>query len=152
MQGKDFVIRDFRTGDQAAARELILEGLREHFGEDFTPERNLDLDDIAAFYADGVFLVALMGERLVGTGVILPEGNGTARVKRMSVAATMRRMGIGFRLLEALCDRAKEAGCQKIVLETTSTWEGAKAFYRRAGFKVVGAWGGNTHFERVCGG
>lgn len=154
------VIRDFQADDQPAARELILEGLREHWGEDFAPGRNPDLDDIAASYGEGVCLVALLGDSLVGTGMLIPERGGAvkgggvpagervARILRMSVASVLRRQGIGSRLLESLCTRARENGYRKIVLETTSTWEDAKAFYREAGFKVLGERDGDTHFER----
>ncbi|OQX60887.1 MAG: hypothetical protein B5M51_09575 [Anaerolinea sp. 4484_236] len=125
------IIRDFQTDDQSLARELILSGLREHWGDAFA----------------GVFLVALAGERLVGTGALIPERPGVARIARMSVAADMRRHGVGRQILQTLCSRARERGCQKIILETTSTWEGAAAFYRDFGFKVIGAWDGDTHFE-----
>lgn len=141
-------IRDFQADDQPAARQLILEGLREHWGEDFIEGQNPDLDDISNHYADSTFLVALKGQHLVGTGALIPEGEGIARVERMSVRLENRRAGIASRLLEALFQRAREGGIHKIVLETTSTWEGAKAFYRDAGFKIVGEWDGDTHFER----
>ncbi len=141
------IIRDFQTDDQSLARELILSGLREHWGDAFAPGQNPDLDDIAAFCRVGVFLVALAGERLVGTGALIPERPGVARIARMSVAADMRRHGVGRQILQTLCSRARERGCQKIILETTSTWEGAAAFYRDFGFKVIGAWDGDTHFE-----
>ena len=151
MQNNGFVIRPFREDDQAPARELILAGLREHWGDGFDPNQNPDLDVISKSYEKGVFLVALAGERLVGTGALIPEGAGRGRILRMSVATEMRRQGVGIQLLKALCERAKERGYNKIVLETTSTWEGAQAFYRDFGFKVVGTWGGDTHFERGLG-
>lgn len=43
-------IRDFQVDDQSPARALILAGLREHWGEDFDPAQNPDLDDIGVFF------------------------------------------------------------------------------------------------------
>jgi len=124
-----------------------LAGLREHWGDAFDSAQNPDLDNIAASYGAGVFLVAFSGERLVGTGALIPEGEGVARILRMSVATDLRREGLGSQILQALCDRAHESGASKIVLETTSTWEGVKAFYQDIGFTVVGERGGDTQFE-----
>lgn len=139
------LIRPFRPEDQAAARGLILDGLVEHWGF-LDPTKNPDLDDIASTYADGTFLVAWSGDELVGTGALVREADGVARIVRMSVATYLRRRGIGTLILKRLCGEAQAAGYSQIVLETTSTWEGAIAFYGRNGFRVIGSRDGDTHF------
>lgn len=144
--GYPIVIRDFQPADQDEARNLILNGLHEHWGDAFDPSQNPDLDDIATSYQGGRFLVARAKGRLVGTGAFLPEREGVARILRMSVAADLRHRGIGGQLLKALCKEAKKRGFPKIVLETTSTWHGAIAFYRDFGFDVVNVSGEDTHF------
>ena len=45
-------VRDFTAGDQAEVRELVLQGLGDHWGT-IEAWRNPDLDDIAASYAGG---------------------------------------------------------------------------------------------------
>jgi ribosomal protein S18 acetylase RimI-like enzyme len=141
-------IRPFERRDQAAAKALILEGLVEHWGT-LDPTLNPDLNDIAATYAEGCFLTAWQGERLVGTGAILPEAGveGTARVVRMSVARDCRRQGLGRALLDALCAAAREAGYRRLVLETTATWQGVIDFYKAYGFRPLGVQEGDMHFE-----
>lgn len=154
-------IRPFERRDQAAAKALILEGLVEHWGA-LDPTLNPDLDDIAATYVDGCFLTAWQnpspsvggseggdGERLVGTGAILPEPDdeGVARVVRMSVARDCRRRGIGRALLDALCMAAREAGYRRLVLETTATWHGVIDFYETYGFRALGVREGDMHFK-----
>jgi GNAT superfamily N-acetyltransferase len=116
----EIVIRPFRPEDQAEARALILDGLKEHWGE-IDPARNPDLDDIASSYAGGFFRVAVRGGRIVATGALLPRGNGAAEIVRMSVARGERRQGIGSAVLRQLLDDARAAGCRRIILETTST-------------------------------
>ena len=139
------MIRPFRPEDQGAVKALILAGLEAHWGAlDLT--KNPDLDDIATAYSDAIFLTAWSGERLVGTGALVHEAEGIARIARMSVAADMRRRGVGKALLARLCEEAETAGYRQIVLETTSAWQDAIAFYTRFGFRVIGAWDGDTHF------
>jgi len=58
------VVRRFDPSDQEHARALILEGLKEHWGQ-IDPSLNRDLDDIAVTYKDGLFLVACRGPDLI---------------------------------------------------------------------------------------
>lgn len=140
-------IRSFRARDQAAARRLILSGLQERWGH-LDETKNPDLDDIAASYEGGVFLVAYAEERLVATGALLAEGERVGRIVRMSVARDVRRRGVGRRMLQALLEAARIRGYGKIVLETTATWADAIAFYRREGFRPLGIRDGDVHFEK----
>lgn len=140
-------IRPFRTADQAAAKALILAGLEEHWGR-LDPDKNPDLDDIAAAYAPGLFLVLYVGHRLVGTGALLPEGEACGRIVRMSVARTERRKGYGRLILDALTEQARRAGFNQLVLETTTTWQDAVAFYTRNGFQPTHEAAGDTHFVK----
>lgn len=138
-------IRPFTPADQAAARSLILAGLQEHWGT-LDPNLNPDLDDIARHYAHGVFLTAWQDGGLVGTGALVEEAPGVARIVRMSVDRRRRRAGIGWRILSRLIDHARAHGFRRIVLETTDTWDDAIAFYRRCGFHLTGHHDGEAHF------
>jgi len=140
-------LRPFQARDQAAARNLILDGLRQRWGK-LDETKNPDLDDIAANYADGFFLVACLRDEVIGTGALIPEAPGVGRIVRMSVACSQRRRGVGRRILEALLERAQAAGYRRVVLETTATWEDAIAFYRRHGFQKIAIRDGDAHFAR----
>jgi putative acetyltransferase len=138
-------IRPFRPEDQTEAKTLILEGLKEHWGS-IDPQMNPDLDDIAASYAGGFFLVAVLGDRIVATGGLIPRAAGVAEIMRMSVANGQRRRGIGSAVLRRLLEDAKAAGYQKIILETTATWDEAIAFYQKHDFRLTYLRGGDTFF------
>lgn len=142
----DLLIRPFRPEDQAAARQLILADLEERWGK-LDPSLNPDLEDIAASYAEGLFLVAFLGGRLVGTGAVLRRGE-EAWVCRMSVAAELRRRGLGRQILERLAEQARAWGCSFLRLETTATWRDAAAFYLSQGFQPVEERGGDIYFEK----
>jgi GNAT superfamily N-acetyltransferase len=138
-------IRPFSPADQAHAQRLILEGMKEHWGC-IDPARNPDLKDIAANYPEGAFIVPVRGREFVGTGALVAENLETARIVRMSVARNHRRSGIGTALFQHLCGLAIAAGYRWIVLETTSSWSDAVAFYEEMGFRVSRIEEGNTHF------
>lgn len=148
-------IRRFEAQDQAAAKRLILAGMAEHWGL-LDPNLNPDLNDIGASYADALFLVAWLGEKMVGTGALVArsdDGAGkpaVAEIVRMSVASDQRRLGIGNAILRRLCEEGKRLGFRRIILETNANWEGAVAFYQRFGFGVThyeeGAFGRKVYF------
>jgi GNAT superfamily N-acetyltransferase len=154
LASDQLTIRPFCPADQAAAKQLVLTGLGEHWGW-IDHSLNPDLNDIATSYAGGIFLVAYLGDTLVATGAltpeVTPEGIHALRVERMSVAAALRKQGLGRRLLDALVVYARTQGCSLLVLETTSTWTDAVSFYLRYGFAVVEERDGETHMKLEVG-
>lgn len=142
----EIILRDFQPADQAAVKDLVLSGLAEHWGV-LDPSKNPDLDDIARSYAGATFLVAHCQGQIIGTGALVPRKNSTAEVMRMSVAPNWRRQGIGRMILQALVDRARQAGYRRIILETTETWQEVIAFYLRFGFWITHHKDGDVYFE-----
>lgn len=139
MKPVEFVrILPFEPENQVAVKELILSGLVEHWGW-LDPTKNPDLEDIAAHYADGLFLVAWHHQELIGCGALIPRSAKTAEIVRMSVAKTWRRQGIGRLILQQLCDLAQDQGYTQVVLETTASWQAVIQFYLSYGFRI-------THF------
>ena len=149
MDTQQISIRPFERRDQDAVRSLILDGLAEHWDQ-VDPALNPDLNDIGASYAGATFLVAWLGGGIVGSGALVARSDHVAEIVRMSVATEYRRHGIGREILERLCQEARESGIHSIVLETSSTWSDAIAFYKRFGFRVThhhdGQFGGEVHF------
>lgn len=144
-QSQTYSIQPFSPEDQHEARNLVLAGLVEHWGF-LDPTLNPDLNDIAASYADGLFLVARQGDTIVGTGALLPRSDDTAEIMRMSVSSTLRRSGLGSAILLHLCEYAKAMGYHKLVLETTSTWQEVIEFYLKFGFQITHFQDGDTYF------
>jgi ribosomal protein S18 acetylase RimI-like enzyme len=138
-------IRPFQAKDQHAAKRLILAGLVEHWGW-LDESKNPDLDDIAASYRDGLFLVGLAEGRLVATGALKPAPENSVEIVRMSVATDCRRRGYGRDLLNALIRAAKEQGAAQVVCETTSTWTETIRFYEQYGFQRSHEKEGETFF------
>ncbi|HSH82966.1 MAG TPA: GNAT family N-acetyltransferase [Herpetosiphonaceae bacterium] len=148
MSHPDFAIRPFTPADQVAARDLVLDGLGEHFGW-IDPSRNPDVDDIAAHYlARGhLFVVAHIGETLVGTGALIAVDEQTGRLVRMSVHRRWRRRGLGRALVAHLIAAARERGYRRVVVETNKDWWDAIVLYRQCGFHEYDVDEGSVYLE-----
>ena len=138
-------ITPFEKKYQSETRALILQGLGEHWGW-IDEDINEDLEDIASYYRDGLFVLAWIDNNLVGTGALMPEDKGVVRVVRMSVLESYRRQGIGNIILDYLISQARSMGCHMIVAETTSTWTDAIGFYEDYGFNLIEYRDGSAHF------
>jgi len=138
-------LSQFEAQDAEAVSDLIVRGLAERWGG-YDPACNPDLEDFAGCYKSSVILVARRGPRIVGVGVLQPEGVDTARIVRMSVAADCRRQGIGTQILRGLLQAARARGCRRVVLETTASWESAVKFYAGRGFIAAEVRDGDQHF------
>ena len=142
---QDVTVLPFQPENQAEVKNLILAGLAEHWGT-IDPSKNPDLNDICSTYANTIFLVAWLQNRIIGSGALIPKSDNTAEVVRMSVAADMRRQGIASQILQKLCDHARSNGYQHIVLETTETWHEVIEFYKRFGFQITHSLNGDVYF------
>jgi GNAT superfamily N-acetyltransferase len=128
-------IRAFHPRDNAAARALIVAGLRERF-PDYRDELNADLLDIAAHHH--AFLIGELCGQIVATGGLKLEDASTVTVARMSVAAEARGQGFAKMMLKALLDVARDGGFRRAILLTGTDWITATTLYEGAGFKRVG--------------
>lgn len=135
----DIVIRDFRPQDQERVKDLILQGLGEHFGR-INPDLNPDLNDIDKNYvqAGHCFIVAETAGEIVGTAALVSEGPGIGRIVRVTVAPGQRRAGIGRKLVEHLLATAVEREYRRAVVETNHDWYDAIRLYERCGFQEYG--------------
>lgn len=143
-----YQIRPFHPTDQSAAQQLILEGLREHWGT-LDPTLNPDLNDIMASYvqAGHAFFVAEEGGVLIGTGALLAEAPGVGRIVRVSVSPAQRRRGLGRAISEYLIAAARRRGCHTLLVETTGTWTAAIRLYETCGFTPYDWRDGDVHMR-----
>jgi GNAT superfamily N-acetyltransferase len=84
----------------------------------------------------GAFLVADDGERLVACAAWRRHGDD-AELKRMFTARTARGRGLGRRMLTAIEDSARAAGCRRVILETGDRQPEAIGLYESAGYARI---------------
>lgn len=95
-----------------------------------------DMDDVVGHYFDrgGLFLVALDGAQLIGSGALRRLDDQTAELKRMWLAERYQGKGIGFQIITRLFGFARRHGYTRVRLQTSPEQTRAIAFYRRVGF------------------
>ncbi len=84
---------------------------------------------------DGLFFVALVDDRVVGTAMAGYDGH-RGWVYSMAVLPGDRGKGIGTRLLEHAEGKLGELGCVKINLQVFGHNESVKEFYLKNGYAV----------------
>lgn len=101
-----------------------------------------DLTQISECYIEsqGDFLVGVDDGEVVAIGGLQFYNEETAEIRRMRVHPDHQRKGLGQRLLEALEERARDRGCERIVLDTHEHLRAAQSLYTKHGYE-------QTHME-----
>ena len=96
-----------------------------------------DLDDIQKSYFEngGEFLVAVIGEQMVGTGAFHYYSDGVCELRRVALLPEVRGQRLGYTLMMELIHRARAMDYRKMCLWTNpSKLTRAVAFYHQLGF------------------
>jgi GNAT superfamily N-acetyltransferase len=99
----------------------------------------VDLEDLVPPRGD--FLVARLDGEPVGCGGLRGLSPGVGEIKRMYVAPSVRRTGVGRLLLAALEEAARELGWTALRLETGLRQPEAIALYEVAGYGRIADYG-----------
>jgi putative acetyltransferase len=86
---------------------------------------------------DGVFLVAMEADRVIGTGALCRLEGDVAELRRMWLLQPYRGQGIGYRLTQELFKVARQHGYRCVRLQTNNIQVEAVAFFRKLGFQPI---------------
>ena len=145
MAASEVFVAPLKAEDIAAVRQLLIEGLTARWHE-YKPLLNPDIESFPTSYREATILVAKRGERIVGTGTLRKLSAEQAELVRMSVDASCQRSGIGTLILRGLLEAGQQRGFREVMLETTSSWKSAIAFYVGHGFRKTHERDGDTYF------
>ena len=113
--------------------------LDRRFDSGFDPALSISADDEEMRLPAGLFLVATLQEKPIGSGALKFHDHAPAELKRMWVDESVRGLGVGRRLLSELEDQAAKHGVRTVRLETNKTLVEAISLYRSAGYTEVAA-------------
>ncbi len=146
-QTSEITLRPFNDVDARPVRELFVAVNRQlapaggHDAFEAYIARSLaeEIDRIPAYYSqrDGGFWVALRADELVGMFGLERSAPDAMELRRMYVAPSARRGGLGLMMLrfaEAQCARL---GVKRLELSTSELQPAALALYRHAGYRLV---------------
>jgi ribosomal protein S18 acetylase RimI-like enzyme len=112
-----------------------------------------ELRELPGEYAPpaGRLLLAL-GDEPAGCVALRPYGRETCELKRLFVRPAHQGSGLGRRLTEAIVEAGRDAGYERMRLDTLPTMEAARGLYRSFGFEEIDAYRpnpvhGTTYFE-----
>ncbi|KAL9652987.1 hypothetical protein ABK040_015502 [Willaertia magna] len=155
---------------QHKAKEIVLAGLKERFGE-LNPNYNQDLNQLSSHYYEflGAFLISVTktiennnvtitkDKQLIGTGALSIDdkficGKRNFRIERVSILKEFRRNGYAYEITRRLIEIAKEKKQEEnvgdvVLVETDVPWVDAIGLYKKLGFKEVKIEDGCVHME-----
>lgn len=111
--------------------------LARRFEDGFDPGESIPADDAELRPPHGAFLVASVDGEPVACGAVKTISPGVGSLKRMWVADSMRGLGFGRRMLDALETQARELGLCTVRLETNRSLTEAIRLYRNSGYVEV---------------
>ncbi len=142
-------IRPIRPEELLAARTVILSVARQYYAWKESDAEIYarfvrtgvmdDMEDIQEHYFNrqGIFLVALDKDKVIGTGAIRRLEGATCELKRLWLLEAYQGQGIGLRITQQLLDFAKSQHFRLVQLKTSPNQIRAIRFYERLGFHRV---------------
>jgi len=130
-------IRQFHPGDAAAFRRLNEEWITRFFRIEPKEENVLADPQRTILDLGGRIFFATAGERCVGCCALIRLGDKEFEVAKMAVEPSYQRAGIGRKLLHAAIEEGRNAGAQRLYLETNHVLTPAIRLYESLGFKHI---------------
>ena len=139
------LVRDFRSGDEAAFAALNLRWIEEYFGVEESDRRQLENPVAAILDPGGAIVLAELEGRVVGCGALVvpheaaSDGRSRLEVVKMATDPSAQGLGLGSAILDRLIEIAKGREVDALWLETNSRLEAATRLYQRKGFRALEA-------------
>ncbi|SRR6266498_1221833 len=143
-------IRHIKQDEIAVAKQLIYRVAHQVFHDTRPLEESIayyesqgqlhDMDDVqqSYFQNEGIFLVMIENDQMIGTGAIRKIDNEICELKRLWLLFKYHGKGLGYRMMQELLSFAREKGYSQMRLETDRGHQNrAYDFYKRLGFYEI---------------
>lgn len=97
----------------------------------------------------GSILFALVGDEVVGTCALMPDGPGVYELTKMAVTGGHQGLGIGRRLMEAAIAEFHRLGGKELFLESQRRLQPALKLYESVGFEMQPGVKPGSHYQRA---
>ncbi|HLG94868.1 MAG TPA: GNAT family N-acetyltransferase [Bryobacteraceae bacterium] len=130
-------IREFMPGDAASFRRLNEEWIERHFAIEPKDEEVLSDPEGKILGRGGKIFLAVIGGQALGCCALVPLEDGEFEIAKMAVTESVRRAGIGRKLLLVAIAAARSMGGTHVWLETNHTMTPAIRLYESVGFRHI---------------
>jgi GNAT superfamily N-acetyltransferase len=137
----------YRAEHADAFRELNLAWIRKYFTVEPRDARDLGDPETYILAPGGYIFMAELRDEVVGTVALMREEDGVFELAKMTVAESVRGLGVGRALGEAAVAHARAIGARRVELFTNSSLTPAIALYHTLGFVDIPV--GTTEFVRA---
>jgi GNAT superfamily N-acetyltransferase len=138
----DLHIRDFAESDLPAVMRLNIRAMHpdttQEAIDEITARAYRDLLNVKSGFADGAFLVGLIGDELAAMAATHRRELETFEMHYVRVDRAHQRRGFGRQIVTAVEERAPALGCSLMVLDTTIEQIDALRLYGSLGYKSPG--------------
>jgi GNAT superfamily N-acetyltransferase len=137
----------YRAEHAEAFRDLNLAWIRKYFTVEARDARDLGDPETYILAPGGYIFMAELNEECVGTCALMKEGEGIFELAKMTVAESVRGLGVGRALGEAAIAHARAIHARRVELLTNSSLKPAITLYHALGFVDVPL--GDTEYGRA---
>jgi putative acetyltransferase len=137
----------YRAEHADAFRDLNMAWIRKYFMVEPRDERDLGDPETYILAPGGAILMAELRGEAVGAVALMREHDGVYELAKMTVAESVRGLGVGRALGEAAIAHARAIGARRVELFTNSSLAPAIALYRTLGFVDIPV--GGSDFVRA---
>ena len=137
----------YRAEHAHAFRDLNLAWIRKYFTVEPRDERDLGDPETYILAPGGYIFMAELNGEVVGTCALMLEHAGAFELAKMTVAESVRGLGVGRALGDAAIAHARAIGARSIELYTNSSLTTAISLYHTLGFVDIPV--GSSDFVRA---
>lgn len=128
--------------------------LRKYFYVEAIDHRVLSNPETEIIARGGTILFAMLGDDVIGTCALMPEGEGAAfdgtyELTKMAVDEQRQGLGIGRALMEAAIVEFQRRDGRRLFLETNSKLTPAVRLYESMGFEHQASLKPDSHYDRA---
>ncbi|MGH9200786.1 MAG: GNAT family N-acetyltransferase [Vicinamibacterales bacterium] len=132
-----FAVEEPTSSDAQACLQQYFAELNARFDGGFDPARSQPTEPDEVRPPAGAFVIARLRGVAVACGLVKCPRRQPAHIRRMWVAASVRGLGLGRRLLLELERHARQSGARRVRLDTNGKLTEAIALYRQSGYREV---------------
>ncbi len=137
------------------ALQQYFDELDRRFDGGFKTDEALDEATPSFNPPSGLFVLAMLGDEIVGCGGVQWIDGITAEIRRMWVDSARRGIGLGKRLLGHLEGEVQSSGRRRVLLDTNARLAEAISMYRALGYHDIERYNDNPYahhwFEKALG-